>query len=80
MIDCGGLENLRMFNLFIKRFSFVYSGHSLNTILLCSANALTDLLQGRQIQQLEPYLQDLWNMSFRALDDVKVAFLFIFKT
>ncbi|GBC07937.1 hypothetical protein RclHR1_00780017 [Rhizophagus clarus] len=36
-----------------------------------SANALTDLLQGRQIQQLEPYLQDLWNMSFRALDDIK---------
>ncbi|CAG8534937.1 9628_t:CDS:10 [Funneliformis mosseae] len=36
-----------------------------------SSNALTDLLQGRQIQQLEPYLQDLWNMSFRALDDVK---------
>jgi hypothetical protein len=44
-----------------------------NIIFFCSANALTDLLQGRQIQQLEPYLQDLWNMSFRALDDIKVC-------
>ncbi|CAI2172736.1 418_t:CDS:10 [Funneliformis geosporum] len=44
-----------------------------------SANALTDLLQGRQIQQLEPYLQDLWNMSFRALDDESVR-IAAFKT
>ncbi|CAJ0835750.1 10586_t:CDS:10 [Entrophospora sp. SA101] len=36
-----------------------------------SANALTDLLQGRQIQQIEPYLKDLWTMCFRALDDIK---------
>ncbi|CAG8756287.1 7726_t:CDS:2, partial [Acaulospora morrowiae] len=36
-----------------------------------SANALTDLLQGRSIQELEPFLQDLWNMCFRALDDIK---------
>jgi hypothetical protein len=47
-------------------------------MLFCSANALTDLLQGRQIQQLEPYLQDLWNMSFRALDDIKVCYLHIY--
>ncbi|KAL1918775.1 uncharacterized protein VTP21DRAFT_2797 [Calcarisporiella thermophila] len=31
----------------------------------------TDLLHGRSMSQLEPYLEDLWNMSFRALDDQK---------
>lgn len=45
--------------------------------LLFSANALTDLLQGRSLQELEPYLQDLWNNCFRTLDDIKVITLYI---
>ncbi|KAJ3045279.1 hypothetical protein HDV00_011151 [Rhizophlyctis rosea] len=36
-----------------------------------SCAALADLLHGQQITQLKPYLQDLWNMCFRALDDIK---------
>ncbi|CAG8524233.1 10813_t:CDS:10, partial [Cetraspora pellucida] len=36
-----------------------------------SANALADLLQSQSIQALEPYLQDLWTMCFRVLDDIK---------
>ncbi|CAG8680578.1 13176_t:CDS:10, partial [Dentiscutata heterogama] len=35
------------------------------------ANALADLLQGQSIKALEPYLQDLWTMCFRVLDDIK---------
>jgi len=37
-----------------------------------SCSALADLLHGRKISQLEKYLEDLWNMTFRVLDDVKV--------
>ncbi|KAI8907835.1 proteasome stabiliser-domain-containing protein [Gorgonomyces haynaldii] len=36
-----------------------------------SCGALVDLLVGRQIEQLEPYLEEYWTMSFRALDDIK---------
>ncbi|ORX45553.1 ARM repeat-containing protein, partial [Anaeromyces robustus] len=36
-----------------------------------SCLALADLLHGRKISQLEKYLEDLWNMTFRVLDDVK---------
>ncbi|KAI8928745.1 proteasome stabiliser-domain-containing protein [Entophlyctis helioformis] len=36
-----------------------------------SCNALADLLHGRQMADIEPFLQDLWTMSFRALDDIK---------
>jgi proteasome component ECM29 len=36
-----------------------------------SCAALGDLVHGRSIEQLEPYLQDLWTMCFRALDDIK---------
>ncbi|KAG2172756.1 hypothetical protein INT43_000103 [Umbelopsis isabellina] len=33
--------------------------------------AVTDILQGRHLYQLEPYLEVLWKMCFRTLDDVK---------
>ncbi|KAJ3409587.1 hypothetical protein HDV05_004331 [Chytridiales sp. JEL 0842] len=36
-----------------------------------SCVALADLIHGRSIEQLEPYMQDLWAMCFRALDDIK---------
>lgn len=36
-----------------------------------SCMAVTDLVQGRQLSQIEPYLERLWTMSFRALDDIK---------
>ncbi|TPX38193.1 hypothetical protein SmJEL517_g00223 [Synchytrium microbalum] len=36
-----------------------------------SCLAMSDLLQGRSIEQLEPYLQELWTMCFRVLDDIK---------
>ncbi|KAI8892685.1 proteasome stabiliser-domain-containing protein [Globomyces pollinis-pini] len=36
-----------------------------------SCSALSDLLHGRQIEQLEPYMKDLWTMCFRTLDDIK---------
>ncbi|CAO3688639.1 unnamed protein product [Umbelopsis ramanniana] len=36
-----------------------------------SCRAVTDILQGRHLYQLEPYLEVLWKMCFRALDDVK---------
>ncbi|KAJ3323524.1 hypothetical protein HDV06_001801 [Boothiomyces sp. JEL0866] len=36
-----------------------------------SSAALTDLLNGKKIEQLEPFMKDLWTMSFRALDDIK---------
>ncbi|KAI9491193.1 proteasome stabiliser-domain-containing protein [Zychaea mexicana] len=36
-----------------------------------SCAAVTDLVQGRQLAQIEPYLERLWKMSFRALDDIK---------
>ncbi|KAI9320591.1 proteasome stabiliser-domain-containing protein [Dichotomocladium elegans] len=36
-----------------------------------SCAALTDLIQGLQLAQIEPYLERFWLMSFRALDDIK---------
>jgi proteasome component ECM29 len=36
-----------------------------------SCAAITDLVQGRQLTQIEPYLEQLWQMCFRALDDIK---------
>lgn len=36
-----------------------------------SCAAVTDLVQGRQLTQIEPYLESLWRMCFRALDDIK---------
>ncbi|KAH9265590.1 hypothetical protein BASA84_001594 [Batrachochytrium salamandrivorans] len=36
-----------------------------------SCVALADFLNGRQMGEIEPYLQDLWTMCFRALDDIK---------
>lgn len=36
-----------------------------------SCAAITDLVMGRQLAQIEPYLERLWQMCFRALDDIK---------
>eukprot|EP00842_Homolaphlyctis_polyrhiza_P003154 jgi/Hompol1/383/HPOL_000241-RA len=36
-----------------------------------SCVALADFLHSRQMSEIEPYLQDLWTMCFRALDDIK---------
>ena len=36
-----------------------------------SCAALGDLLNGRQASELQPYMQDLWNMCFRALDGTR---------
>ncbi|ORE02510.1 ARM repeat-containing protein [Rhizopus microsporus var. microsporus] len=36
-----------------------------------SCSALNDLVQGRKLGQIEPFLEQLWQMSFRALDDIK---------
>ncbi|GAN03092.1 proteasome-associated protein ECM29 homolog [Mucor ambiguus] len=36
-----------------------------------SCAAITDLVMGRQLAQIEPYLEQLWQMCFRALDDIK---------
>lgn len=36
-----------------------------------SCAAITDLVMGRQLAQIEPYLEKLWQMCFRALDDIK---------
>lgn len=36
-----------------------------------SCAAITDLAMGRQLAQIEPYLEQLWQMCFRALDDIK---------
>ncbi|RUP51830.1 hypothetical protein BC936DRAFT_145387 [Jimgerdemannia flammicorona] len=33
--------------------------------------AVTDLLQGRQLWQIEQHLEELWKMCFRAVDDIK---------
>ncbi|KAI8369986.1 proteasome stabiliser-domain-containing protein [Blakeslea trispora] len=33
--------------------------------------AVADLIMGRQLVQIEPYLERLWQMCFRALDDIK---------
>jgi proteasome component ECM29 len=36
-----------------------------------SCAGMADLLNGRSIEQLQPYLDDVWNMCFRCLDDIK---------
>ncbi|KAJ3021840.1 hypothetical protein HKX48_007616 [Thoreauomyces humboldtii] len=36
-----------------------------------SCLALADLTQSRQMEQLQPYLEQCWTMTFRALDDIK---------
>jgi proteasome component ECM29 len=36
-----------------------------------SCAAIADLVQGREIEQLEKYLHDIWNVSFKVLDDIK---------
>ncbi|KAF9918544.1 hypothetical protein BX616_007987 [Lobosporangium transversale] len=36
-----------------------------------SCLAMADLLQGRSIEEIEKYLEDIWTMSFRTLDDIK---------
>ena len=36
-----------------------------------SCAAIADLVQGTEIDKLEPYLEDIWRVAFRVLDDVK---------
>ncbi|KAF9363389.1 hypothetical protein BGX34_004264 [Mortierella sp. NVP85] len=36
-----------------------------------SCLAMTDLLQGRSVSEIEKYLEKIWTMSFRTLDDIK---------
>ncbi|CAO3691804.1 unnamed protein product [Rhizopus stolonifer] len=36
-----------------------------------SCAALNDLVQGRKLGQIESFLEQLWQMAFRALDDIK---------
>ncbi|KAJ3137196.1 hypothetical protein HK100_000877 [Physocladia obscura] len=36
-----------------------------------SCLALSDIMHGRQLTQIKPYLQETWAMCFRALDDIK---------
>ncbi|KAF8247482.1 ARM repeat-containing protein [Wilcoxina mikolae CBS 423.85] len=36
-----------------------------------SISAMTDLLGGRKVSQYKPYLQDIWAIAFKVLDDVK---------
>ncbi|KAF9934512.1 hypothetical protein FBU30_001653 [Linnemannia zychae] len=36
-----------------------------------SCLAMADLLQGRTVEEIEKYLENIWMMSFRALDDIK---------
>ncbi|KAG0252530.1 hypothetical protein DFQ27_008011 [Actinomortierella ambigua] len=36
-----------------------------------SCLAMADLLQGRTVEEIAKYLEQIWNMSFRALDDIK---------
>ncbi|KNC98802.1 uncharacterized protein SPPG_05780 [Spizellomyces punctatus DAOM BR117] len=36
-----------------------------------SCLALADLIQGKTMEQLRPYLEDMWTMCFRVLDDIK---------
>lgn len=46
-------------------------GNRLWRVREASCLAVTDILQGRQLSQLYPYLNDLWRMCFRAIDDIK---------
>ncbi len=34
--------------------------------------ALADLIHGRQLEQIQSFMSEIWNMCFRALDDIKV--------
>ncbi|KAI1309120.1 hypothetical protein EDD11_004131 [Mortierella claussenii] len=36
-----------------------------------SCLAMADLLQGRSVEEIEKYLENIWTMSFRTLDDIK---------
>ncbi|KAF9277423.1 hypothetical protein BGZ68_009310 [Mortierella alpina] len=36
-----------------------------------SCLAMADLLQGRSVEEIEKYLEKIWTMSFRTLDDIK---------
>jgi proteasome component ECM29 len=36
-----------------------------------SCAAIADLVQGRDVEQFERYLTDIWNVSFKVLDDIK---------
>ena len=46
-----------------------------------SCSAMADLLQGRSVEEIEKYLENIWTMSFRALDDIKESVrLAAFKT
>ncbi|KAF9191921.1 hypothetical protein BGZ51_006479 [Haplosporangium sp. Z 767] len=36
-----------------------------------SCLAMADLLQGRTVEEIEKYLEKIWTMSFRTLDDIK---------
>lgn len=36
-----------------------------------SCAAIADLVQGREIERLEKYLDDIWKVAFKVLDDVK---------
>lgn len=49
---------------------YAYTCLSLS-LCLKACMALCDLLMGRKFSEVQPFLEDLWKMSFRALDDVK---------
>jgi proteasome component ECM29 len=36
-----------------------------------SCKAVSDLIHGKETDLIEPYVEQLWNMAFRALDDIK---------
>ncbi|KAI9031501.1 proteasome stabiliser-domain-containing protein [Hyaloraphidium curvatum] len=36
-----------------------------------SCSAMAELMNGRSIEQLQPYLDEVWTMCFRCLDDIK---------
>ena len=36
-----------------------------------SSTALADIMRGRKLEQLEPYMDNMWNLTFRCLDDIK---------
>ena len=36
-----------------------------------SCAAITDLVQGREVEKLEKYLDEIWKVAFKVLDDVK---------
>ena len=36
-----------------------------------SSSALADLVRGRKLEQLEPFMGEMWTLTFRCLDDIK---------